>query len=117
MPTEFLVLFREPNGRAEAHDPVFAQQHQQHWQDWFAKYDQLGKLAGGQALTLEGQVLHRAEEPAQPGPHRVGTEIVGGYLLLKATDLEEATSIIRECPIFEAGGYAEIRPVQSRGNE
>ena len=114
MQTDFLVLFREPDGRIEEHDPTFTQQHQQHWQAWFAKYGQLGKLAGGQALTLEGQVLQSAEGPAQPGPHKVGTEIVGGYLLLKATDLEEAASIIRECPIFEAGGYAEIRAVMNR---
>ena len=66
-------------------------------------------MAGGQSLTLNGQVLLTATGPAQTGPHRVGLEIVGGYLLLKAAILEEAVFIMRSCPIFDAGGYAKIR--------
>ena len=34
---------------------------------------------------------------------------IGGYLLINARDLDEATSLMQSCPIFEFGGYAEIR--------
>ena len=42
--------------------------------------------------------------------HKVGTEIVGGYLLLQANNLDEAVEIARELPVYEFNGYAEVRP-------
>ncbi|MNL80742.1 hypothetical protein D3C87_2076680 [compost metagenome] len=46
------------------------------------------------------------------GIHHVGTEIVGGFLLLKAEDLDEATAIAASCPIYEFDGYSEVREMQ-----
>jgi hypothetical protein len=42
--------------------------------------------------------------------HKVGTEIVGGYLLIQAEDLDNAVEITRELPVYEFDGYAEVRP-------
>lgn len=109
--TDFLVLFREPDGRTDRHEAEFTQQHQRHWQVWLAQHGQRDTLLGGQSLTLNGQVLRTADGPALPCPHRVGSEIVGGYLLLKTANLEEAVTLLRSCPIFEAGGYVEIREI------
>ncbi|MDB5240446.1 MAG: hypothetical protein JWP57_1071 [Spirosoma sp.] len=111
MITDFLVLFREPDGRSQPHSPAFTERHQQHWRDWLTKYNQSGNLVGGQSLTLQGAILRNGQDPAQLGPHQIDKEIVGGYLLLKAATLDEAISIIRTCPIFEADGYAEIREI------
>jgi hypothetical protein len=46
------------------------------------------------------------------GIHRSGKEIIGGFLLLNADDLEEATAMLANCPVFAFGGYAEIREMQ-----
>lgn len=44
------------------------------------------------------------------GLYRVnGPEIVGGYLLLKATDFDEAVALMQTCPVFDADGFVEIR--------
>jgi len=56
-----------------------------------------GRLITGDGPNISNQI------------HRVGTEIVGGFLLLRAESLEEATQIAASCPIFEFGGYAEVR--------
>ena len=111
LPTQFLVFLREPDGRRQPHDPAFTSQHQQDWQTWLTQWGQRGNLAGGQSLTLNGLVLPTATGPVQTGPHRVGLEIVGGYLMLKAATLDEAVAIMRSCPVFDAGGYAEIREI------
>lgn len=41
-------------------------------------------------------------------------EIIGGFLLLNAVDLDEATEIMTTCPIFEFDGIAEIRELQNQ---
>ena len=62
-------------------------------------------------MSLEGRVIKGKDRPVSNGPHTVGTEIVGGYLILHAENIEEATAIMQGCPIFEFDGYVEIRPV------
>ncbi|TSJ39730.1 hypothetical protein FO440_18505 [Mucilaginibacter corticis] len=109
---KFIVLFREPDGRTEEHSPEFERQHRQHWEEWFSQWRTSGKLAGGDALTLEGRLLTGNGNLVQNNIHRVGSEIIGGFLLLNATDLDEATAITASCPIYEAGGYAELREFQ-----
>ncbi|MGI4736249.1 MAG: YciI family protein [Janthinobacterium lividum] len=43
------------------------------------------------------------------GPRFHGQEFVGGFLLIEAADLDEATQLIASCPVFEADGLAEVR--------
>lgn len=79
------------------------------------------RLAGGMPLTLNGKVVRGKERIISDGPHAVGEEIVGSYLLINATNLEEAIALIQSCPIFGFDGYAEVReimslPVSSAGN-
>lgn len=105
---DYLLLIREPDGRTEPHDPGFAGRHQEHWKDWIGRMLADNRLSGGKSLTLEGRII-RPDGSVTEGLHRNGTEIVGGFLLLRAGDLDEATSLAQSCPVFEAGGYIEIR--------
>lgn len=105
---DYLLLIREPDGRAEAQDPEFAASHQEHWKDWISKMLADNRLSGGKSLTLEGRII-RPDGSVTEGLHRSGTEIVGGFLLLRASNLDDATTLARSCPVFEAGGYIEIR--------
>ena len=144
---QFLILFREPDGRLDPHPEEDIRQHRLEWQAWMDNLVAEKRLAGGKPLTLAGNVIKGPRHPAQPsahqpasnhqpasthepepihqperthqpepnhqltsqGPYRIGTEIVGGYLLINAGSLEEATAIIQTCPIFDYGGFAEVR--------
>lgn len=108
----YIVLFREPDGRALPHSEEEISRHRQNWQAWMEKWGVAGNLAGGSGLTLEGRIIRGADTPASKGLHSVGTEVVGGFLLLKADSLDEATDIARTCPIYEFNGYAEVREMQ-----
>ena len=108
----FLVLFREPDGRSGEHTEEAIRQHQENWKEWWGRWAKEGKLAGGTGLTLNGITVMGKEGPLVRDIHKAGTEIVGGFLLLKADDLEEAAKIVQSCPIFEFGGYAEVREMQ-----
>lgn len=104
----YLVLFREPDGRTQPHSEADIARHQQNWKTWMGRWT--ANLAGGSGLTLNGRLIKGGH--TDDGIHRVGTEIVGGFLLLKADNLEEATSIAETCPIYEFDGYAEVREMQ-----
>jgi hypothetical protein len=41
-------------------------------------------------------------------------EMVGGYLLINAKDINEALEISKGCPIFEENGKVEVRPIQKQ---
>jgi len=109
----FIVIFRELDGRIEQHTPEAIEQHQQNWKTWLEKWGGAGHLNGGSGLTLNGKIMKGSPIAVTNDIHKVGTEIVGGFLLLKATDLGEAENIMQTCPIFEFDGYAEIREMQN----
>lgn len=108
----YIVLFREPDGRTLPHSEEDISRHQQNWKSWFGEWGAKGKIAGGSGLSLQGKMI-KGEGQVSEGIHRVGAEIVGGFLLLKAESLEEAVGIAESCPIYEFDGYAEVREMQS----
>ena len=108
---DYIALFREPDGREEPHSPEEISRHRVNWSNWFADWNEKGRISGGSGLTLQGRILFGNEDVVEE-IHRNGKEIVGGFLLLKAESLDEATLILQACPIFEFGGYAEVRELQ-----
>ncbi len=106
---KFLVLFREPDGRKDLHSEAETKKHAKNWAEWLSTHGKAGNLAGGSSLSLEGMLVIGCDAIVHNGIHRYGEEIVGGFLLLTAKNLEEATDITRSCPIYEFGGYAEVR--------
>jgi hypothetical protein len=108
----FLVLFREPDGRVDAHTNVETGYHSDNWKQWLELYREKGNLTGGSSLTLHGKLIVGIDGHISDSIHSVGTEIVGGFLLLKAENLDAAAAIVSTCPVFEFGGYAEVREYQ-----
>src|SRR4051812_10709779 len=111
---EYLILIREPDGRTKPHTPEEFQQHQENWQRWLTRMKSENKLLGGKPLTLEGNVIRNARHGLEISNKLYvvnGTEIVGGYLLLQANNIHEATDLMTTCPVFESDGFVEIREV------
>ena len=76
---------------------------------WKAKFQQNivdmgGKLnSGGRILTWEG---------ASDGPFVEAKEVVGGFMILAAKDLDDAMEVARQCPgAVMPGGSLEIREI------
>lgn len=104
----FLVIFREPDGRKDEHAADDIQAHRAKVGAWMQQVKAGNILLGGHALTLNGNVIKTGNVTS--GPYTKGDdEIVGGYLLIQATDLATATIIITACPILDFGGFAEVR--------
>jgi hypothetical protein len=106
---EYLVILREPDGRLEPHDAIELKAHRLRMKEWFQKHFERGNIKAGSALTLNGKQIKGREAEVINDIHQVGTEIVGGYILINALTLDEAVNIMRSCPVFEFDSYAEIR--------
>jgi hypothetical protein len=65
----------------------------------------------GNPLEHTGKLVKGKQKTVTDGPYAETKDIVGGYMLIEAKDLDHAVQISRGCPIFEVGGLVEIRPV------
>jgi hypothetical protein len=76
----------------------------------------------GDGLLIESQMLHGAERAksvrirngrlsATDGPFAEAKEVLGGFNLIEATDMDEAVRIAAQFP-WARTGCVEVRPVQ-----
>jgi hypothetical protein len=112
---KFIAILREPDGRLIEHSATDLEKHQEDWKDWLTRWGRNGNLAGGSGLTLNGCQITDHGTKTINAIHTNGTEIIGGYLLLNAPDLDHCVEIMRSCPVYGFGGYAEIRELQDQG--
>jgi len=80
------------------------------WAEWTKKLTEKGIYNGGDRLASKNiRTFKRKDKILTDGPFSESKEIVAGYVSIKAKDLEEASEIAQECPIFLVNGSLEIR--------
>jgi len=108
---EFLLLFRNDYKSMPASSPEQLQAIMKLWMDWIGSIAAQNKLSSaGNRLGGEGKVM-RSNNVVTDGPYTEIKELVGGYTIVKADSLEEATELSKGCPILQVGGNVEIRPI------
>jgi len=105
---DYLLIFRNKLDFANA-SPEQLQNSLTKWQKWLGELGKEKRLSGGQRLIPGGRVLTNAKKEAIDGPYSEGKEVIGGFQMVKAQNLEDAVDVARGCPIFEFGGSVEIR--------
>ncbi len=106
---EFLLIFRNDYSSVQAGSPEDMQATMKQWMDWMGGIAAQGKLvAPGNPLKGEGKVL-RANNVITDGPYTEVKELVGGYTIINADDLDEAVTLANGCPILNEGGNVEVR--------
>jgi hypothetical protein len=85
----------------------------QRWQAWIRDVETKGQMVNvGQPLEMKGgAVVKNAKGSCSDGPYAETKDIVGGYSVIAAKDLEEAIALTKDHPIFDMGGMIEIRPI------
>ena len=83
------------------------------WKTWMEELAKDGRLAGGNRLVRDGAVLSGTKKTLHDGPFVEGKEVIGGYLMIKANDFDEALELSKGCPIFNFDGSLELREVQA----
>lgn len=110
---EFLLLFRGGDGKSLQQSPEKWQAHMQKWMQWMGDLSKAEKFVGAQPLTSTGKTITGNKKAVTDGPFMEGKEMVGGYLICKADNYDQALEIARGCPILEfEDGTVEIREIQ-----
>ena len=107
-----MYIIRGGDDVAASKSPEEMQEHMQDWQKWMGGIAEAGKLVGGQPLQLEAKSLIDAGTKVVDRPLAEGKELVGGYIIVKADTLDEATELAKGCPGFEHDCSIEVREIQ-----
>jgi hypothetical protein len=107
--SEYLFLYR---GGSRPGSPQDAQAVMQLWMTWLQDLAKRGHIKDqGQPLDPAGKIVAGREKTVTDGPFVEAKDLVGGYTLVNATNLDEAAELTKGCPIFDRGGSVEVRPI------
>src|SRR5690242_2557812 len=107
--SEFLYLYR--GGEREG-SPEKMQEVMQKWMNWLKDLGGKGHLKDeGQPLESAGKLVKGRQKTVTDGPFAEAKDVVGGYTLVEARDLDQAAELSKGCPIFETDGGVEVRPI------
>jgi hypothetical protein len=112
--SQFLFLYRmNPEERQAAMGtPERAQQNMQRWMAWMKELDAKGHLKDrGQPLEQTGRIVRGQQKTVTDGPFAETKDVIGGFSVVEAKDIDEAVSLSQGCPILQGGGAVEVRPV------
>jgi hypothetical protein len=108
----FLYRNTQEAHRETMDSPEKAQQSMKRWRAWFKEMSDKGQLKSiGQPLERVGKVVGGKKEAVTDGPYAETKDVIGGYSVIVAKDLEEAAEVASACPILDVGGSVEVRPV------
>jgi len=105
--SEFAFLF---HGRPASGPPQELQAQIPKWMTWMKDLGARGHMKSpGQALEPTGQIVKDRKKSSSD----VSTDnnLVGGVMFIQAPDLQHAIEISTGCPVFDSGGFVEVRPV------
>lgn len=113
---DFLYLFWNKGGvsRMDTASPEEIQKMMQKWMAWSESLKKGGHLKeGGVPLQSAGKVVHGGKKNVTDGPYAEAKDVVGGFLMVSAKNLEEATELSKGCPVLEGDGMVEVRPIRA----
>lgn len=109
---KYLCILRSDSGECESPSPEQMQEMYARFNAWKEKFsrnivDLGGKLAGDSAvLTSEG---------VSDGPYVEAKEIVGGFMIIEADDLDQAIEVVNASPGAPTSrSKTEIREIQAQ---
>jgi hypothetical protein len=107
---KYMMVFR---GGEPPKSPEQLQQHMQKWMTWFEGLTRDGVYQGaGAPLEPAGKVVRGRRKAISDGPYAEAKDLVGGYAIIEARDLDAAVQIAAGCPTYEVDGVVEVRPVR-----
>ncbi|HET7546105.1 MAG TPA: YciI family protein [Polyangiaceae bacterium] len=105
--SQFVFLYREARTPA----PQELKRRMEKTLAWFEDLQKKGHLAvyGHPLNRSDGRVVRKGE--VTDGPYAETKDIVIGFSVIEAKDLDEAVRLAGACPLVEAGCLVEVRPV------
>ena len=109
---KYMILIGGPE-HSRAGDPSYAPVMAK-YQEWTQKIIADGQMVMAHKLfDHQGRRLSIDAGKVIDGPHVETKETVGGFYIIEARTLAEATAVASECPTLTMqGGFVDVRPVE-----
>jgi hypothetical protein len=106
---EFILIFRHPDGNKVA-SPEQLQQWMKQTQDWIGGIAAQNKFIGGNGLLFDDAKVVWHNNVVTNGPFGDIKETLGGYMMVKANDINEAVEFAKGSPVLQGDGNSvEVR--------
>lgn len=110
--TSYMMIFRESTPeRYAGMDREQLQYNLDRWNSWIDELAARGGVQHANPLEANGRVVSARKVSVIDGPFTEAKELVGGYVILTAGSIDEATALAERCPLLEYGMTVEVRPV------
>lgn len=108
---KFLLLLHEDIEKMRNLSPKEMEELGNSHMTWANKLAESGHLISGDGLHENGVLISGKDCIVKDGPYLESKELIGGYYLLQANDINTIVEIAKECPCHLWGGTTEIRPI------
>lgn len=107
---KFMLIFQ---GNMPPYDksPEEMQAHMGKWMIWIDKLKKEDLYVSGEPLIPGGKLVSGKNKNVTDGPYTEGKEVVGGFFVIHAKDLNHATELAKDCPDLEMGTAVQVRQV------
>jgi hypothetical protein len=108
---KFMFIFVGGNEAEVLTSPEAMQASMQEWFSWIEKLKKEGRYEGGEALEPSGKGVSGPKKVVTDGPFAEGKELVGGYFIVTAKNIDEAVAMAKDSPGLKYDGRVEVRQV------
>lgn len=112
----FIVIPRDEEGQFDHYSPEEMQRLVERYGAWSRTLAEAGRLQTGHKLRDgAGKVLRGGKEGLRvsDGPFVETKEVIGGFWIIQADDLEHALETVKDCPHLEHDrGSLEVREIE-----
>jgi len=108
---EYMLIFRHEDGSKIA-SPEQMEIWMKQTMDWIGGIAAQNKYVGSNGLPMEGAKVVHHKNVVTNGPFGDLKETIGGYIIVKAKDVNEAVEFAKGCPVLQGeGNTVEVRRV------
>ncbi|HXC04126.1 MAG TPA: YciI family protein [Bacteroidia bacterium] len=111
---EFLILMRTQGDCSVTLEAAVHRTHLQKMMNYIDSLKKQGCLISAQPLSMNGSMLQAKQGTIKDGPFTETKEVIAGYFLIRAKNLNEALEIARKHPLLEddPDSRLEIREIK-----
>jgi len=108
---EFMLIFRHEDGLKVA-SPEQIQFWMKQTRDWIGGIAAQNKFVGGNGLPFDEARVVKHNNVVTNGPFGEIKETIGGYIIVKASSVDEAVEFAKGCPVLQGDGNSvEVRKI------
>lgn len=109
---KFMYIFIENGLSPVPPSPEQMESSMKKWMDWIGDLRKADRYVSGEPLLPVGKIIKGSKKIVTDGPFTESKELVSGFFIINAKDINEATEMAKDCPVFDQGGAVAVRPVQ-----